>query len=308
MWFKNLKAYHLTSPIDLNPEDLERSLAAFAFKPCGKQESASMGWSSPFAASGMRSGVSLHHAANGCYWICLKKQDRILPASVVNAELTEKVAEIEAQTGSPVGKKAQQDLRQEIIFNLLPQSFTKNSYTHGVIACQQNLLLVEASSDGQAEAFLAYLRKAINSVPAIPLVRQSLQSELTSWVAEHSPERFMLLEEAEFKSLSEDGAVIRCKNQDLDSDEIKMHLQQGKLVQKVAIEWDERINFILHEDGSFKRIKFNDVVKEQNEDIPKDDIAAKLDADFALTSGEILALVESIKTAIPMIGDDLASQ
>ena len=98
------------------------------------------------------------------------------------------------------------------------------------------------------------------------------------------------------------------KNQDLDSDEIKMHLHQGKLVQKVAIEWDERINFILHEDGSFKRIKFNDVVKEQNEDIPKDDIAAKLDADFALTSGEILALVESIKTAIPMIGDDLASQ
>lgn len=305
MWFKNLKAYHLTSPIDLNPEDLESSLSQFAFKPCGKQDTASMGWSSPFAASGMRSGISLHHAANGCFWICLKKQERILPASVVNAELAEKVAEIEAKTGSPVGKKAQQDLRQEITFNLLPQSFTKNSYIHGVIATQHNLIMVEASSDGQAEAFLAYLRKAINSVPAIPLVRQSLQNDLTAWVTDKSPEQFVLLEEAELKSLSEDGAIIRCKNQPLDSDEIKIHLDAGKLVQKIAIEWDERISFILHEDGSIKRIKFTDVVKEQNADIPKDDIAAKLDADFALTSGEVLAFIDALKAAVPMIVEDL---
>jgi recombination associated protein RdgC len=219
--------------------------------------------------------------------------------------LAEKVAEIEAETGSPVGKKAQQDLKQEIQFKLLPQSFTKNSYIHGFIALDHDLVLVDASSDGQAEVFLAHLRKAIESLPVIPLVRQSLQFDLTTWLTEKSPANFELLEEAELKSPHQDGAIIRCKNQPLDSDEIKIHLDAGKLLQKVAVEWQERVNFVLHEDGSLKRIKFTDQVKEQTSDIPKDDIAAKLDADFALCSGEVLALLEAIKEAIPAIAEDL---
>ncbi|MBT0585296.1 recombination-associated protein RdgC [Alteromonas oceanisediminis] len=303
MWFKNLKTYHLTSPLSLDADSLENALAEFSFRPCGQQDTATMGFSSPFAAAGMRNATSLHHAANGNFWLCLKKQERILPAAVVNAELAEKVADIEAQTGAPVGKKAQQDLKQEIVFKLLPQSFTKNSYTHAMIATQHDKILVEASSDGQAEAFLAYLRKALTSVPAIPLVRQSLQSELTQWLTDKAPEKVVLLEEAELKSISEEGAIIRCKNQDLHSDEINLHLESGKLVQKLAIEWDERLSCLIHEDGSVKRIKFTDVVKEQTADIPKDEIAAKLDADFALMSGEILAFIENMITVLALNND-----
>ncbi|WP_100643815.1 recombination-associated protein RdgC [Alteromonas facilis] len=294
MWFKNLKAYRLTSPLSLDQESVESALAEFAFRPCGKQETATMGFEPPFAASGMRNATMLCHAVEGRYWICLKKQERLLPAAVVNAELAEKVADIEAQTGSPVGKKAQSDLRQEIITRLLPQAFTKNTYTHGFIATQDNLVVVNASGDGAAEAFLAHVRKALESLPVVPLVRQSLQSQLTDWVSDKPPLKVILQEEAEFKSVSDDGAIIRCKNQDLFSDEIKQHIDAGKLMQKVAIEWDERLQCVIQEDGAVKRLKFTDVVKEQNADIPKDELAAKLDADFALMSGEIIAFIDAM--------------
>ncbi|WP_158970816.1 recombination-associated protein RdgC [Paraglaciecola sp. L3A3] len=291
MWFKNLKLYTLTQDLDITEEDLETKLAEFKFRPCGSQEIATMGWGSPF-----NQGKTLIHVTAGRIWLTLKKQERILPAAVVNAELADKVALIEAETGSPVGKKAQQDIKQEIIQRLLPQAFTKNSFTHGFISWKDKLVVVDASADGKAEAFLAMLRKAIGSLPVIPMARQSIQGELTAWLKDDSvPSDIVILEEAELKALEEDGAIIRCKNQDLYSDEISNHLAAGKSVQKIAIEWNETLQAIIQEDLSIKRLKFTDVIVEQNDDIPKDDQLARLDANFALMSGEIVRFAERLK-------------
>jgi recombination associated protein RdgC len=300
MWFKNLKLFTLTQDLDITEQDLEEKLQEFKFRPCGSQELATMGWASPFAQ-----GKTYIHASAGRIWISLKKQERILPASVINAELAEKVAQIEADTGSPVGKKAQQDIKQEIIQRLLPQAFTKNSFTHGFISTKDNLVVVDASADGKAEAFLAMLRKAIGSLPVLPITRQSVQLELTSWLKDDStPTDITILEEAELKALDEDGAVIRCKNQDLHSDEIIQHLDAGKMVQKIAIEWSETFTALVQEDLSIKRLKFTDLVREQNDDIPKDQILAKLDADFTLMSAEVVKFAARLKELFNLTEQD----
>lgn len=296
MWFKNVKAFQLTQPLSLHDDDLEQALSEHSFRPCGSQETATMGFASPLSVAG-QSGM-LFHRVGDRYWITLKKQERILPASVINGELAEKVADIEAETGSPVGKKAQQDLKQEIIHRLLPQAFTKNTFTHGFISLTDNLVLVDASADGKAEAFLAMVRKAIGSLPVVPLARHSLQAELTSWLTDKAPENIVLLEEAEFKSTDENASIIRCKNQPLDSAEIALHLDSGKLVQKVAFEYAENLTAIIAEDGSVKRIKFADRIKEEVEDVPKDQVAARLDAEFALMSAELCELTSYLRTTL----------
>lgn len=284
MWFKNLKLYTLTQSIQLDEDELQQKLSEFAFRPCGSQEIASMGFASPF-----NQGESLYHAADGRFWITLKKQERLLPSAVVNAELADKVAMIESDTGSPVSKKAQQELKQEITHRLLPQAFTKNSFTHGFISIKDNLVVVDASADGKAEAFLAMVRKALGSLPVVPMARRSIQADLTLWLKDQKmPEAAVLLEEAEFRSPDEDESIVRCKNQDLSADEIMHHLDAGKLVQKVAIEWDETLTALVQEDLAIKRLKFSDMLKEQNEDIPKDQQLARMDADFALMSGEVV--------------------
>jgi recombination associated protein RdgC len=300
MWFKNLKLYALTQTLDIAEQDLEDKLAQFSFRPCGSQDLATMGFSSPF-----NNGKTLIHSAAGRIWLTLKKQERILPAAVVNAELAEKVAQIEAETGSSVGKKAQQDMKQEIIHRLLPMAFTKNSFTHGFISTKDNLVVVDASADGKAEAFLAMLRKAIGSLPVVPLARQSVQEQLTAWLqSQDVPNDVVILEEAELKALEEDGAILRCKNQDLGSEEIINHIEGGKVVQKLAIEWDETLSALIQEDLTIKRLKFSDVVREQNDDIPKDQQLARMDANFALMSGEIVRFATRLKVLFNLSIDE----
>lgn len=300
MWFKNLKLYHLTQSLELNEQDLQTKLADQAFRPCGNQDTATMGFSAPLGQSDM-----LYHAADGRFWITLKKQERLLPAAVVNAELAEKVAQIESDTGSPVGKKAQQDLKQEIIHRLLPQAFVKNSFTHAFISPRENLVVVDASADGKAEALLAMLRKALGSLPVVPLARRSVQADLTLWLKNHNvPEEVELLQEAELRAAGEDDSIIRCKNQDLGSDEIMHHIDAGKLVQKVAIGWDEALTALVQEDLAIKRLKFADVLKEQNDDIPKDQMAARMDADFALMAGEIVRFARWLQDTFKLLEDE----
>lgn len=296
MWFKNIKAYQITQPLSLDDGDLERVLSEQAFRPCKSQDLATMGFASPFSQADKQG--TMFQRVGQRYWLTVKKQEKLLPAAVINAELDDMVAKIEMETGSPVGKKAKADLKQEIQTRLLPQAFTKNTYTHGFISLEDNLVAVDASADGKAEAFLALVRKAIGSLPVVPLARHSLQSELTHWLTDAAPDGIALLEEAEFKSTDDAGSIIRCKNQPLDSDEITIHLDAGKLVQKVAFEYQDTLTAVIAEDGSLKRIKFTDRLKEETEDIPKDQVEARLDAEFALMSAELCTLLNFLRETL----------
>ncbi|MET1219151.1 MAG: recombination-associated protein RdgC [Glaciecola sp.] len=293
MWFKNAKLYQLTQPLSFDDADLEAGLSKLAFRPCGSQELATMGFVPPLPG-----GSLLFHVVAEHYLFCLKKQERILPASVINAELADKVQQIEQDTGAPVGKKAQQDLKQDIVQRLLPQAFTKHSLSFGFISNKDNLVVIDASADGKAEVLLAMLRKALGSLPVIPLCRSAIQSQLTGWLTNGTPEEITLLTEAELKAHDEEGATVRCKNQALDSDEILQHIENGKVVEKVGIDFAERLTCMLESDCSIKRIKYADALKEENQDIPKDQQAARFDADYALMSAELVDFAKFLQTAL----------
>ena len=293
MLFKNAKFYNLTAAVNL--AEIESQLAELAFRPCGSMETATMGWASP-----VPQGQALCHVANGFYTVALKKEERLLPSRVINRELSEKVEAIEAETGSPVGKKAQSDLRQEIITRLLPQAFTDHSYTYGTIIPESNLVIVNAASDSAAEAFLAMLRKTLGSLPVVPMVRHNTSMELTQWLNCSTPTKIELLEEADLKATDDTGSTIKAKNTALDSEEIQQHLDAGKLVQKVGIEYDEAFTAVFDNDGSLKRIKFTDRVIEENADIPKDQVTAKFDADVVLGISLLVQFADYIKQELKL--------
>jgi recombination associated protein RdgC len=292
MWFKNLKVYRFTSQFKLDDEQLQKMLESMTFRTCGSQDSQTMGWISPIPR-----GEMLFHKANNDYLFSLKREQKLLPASVVNNELSVKVGEMEAETGSPVPKKAQKDLKEEITNRLLPQAFSKFSVVNGFVSIDKQIVVIDASSDTNAEVFLACLRKCINSLPVVPFVKTSQEQILTSWLMQDAPDDFEILDEAELQSSAEDGGIIRCKKQDLDADEILAHMQAGKLVHKLAVNYQEKLGCVLAEDLSVKRLKFTDIVLEQNEDIDKTDMAAKIDADFVLFSSEVKLLIDSLADA-----------
>ena len=81
---------------------------------------------------------------------------------------------------------------------------------------------------------------------------------------------------------------------DLLSEEVETHLNAGKLVARLSLQWDERLSLVLAEDLCLRRLKFADELMKENEDIPEADNAARLDADFALMSDAITTLQDKV--------------
>lgn len=291
--FDNLKIYRLTQPLNLDSDTLERQLIEMACRPCGQHELATVGWH-PLL------GHLYAHVVQGTYTLVLKMEERILPSKVVKRETAERVAMIEAETGSPVGKRQQQDIQQEIITYLLPRAFVDHRYILGTVIPDAKLVIVNTPSDARAEQFLALLRRSIGSLPVVPLARINLQAHLTHWVQHEVPEKFELMESAALKKFDESESQLAAKDMPLDSEEIVMALDNGMFVQRLAICYDDAFTCEIHSDGSIKKIRFSDRVKEENEDIPKSEIAARIDADLCLEVGILTGFIETLAETLSL--------
>lgn len=297
LWFKNLLVYRLSREVSLSADEMEKQLSQFTFTPCGSQDMAKTGWVSPMGSHG---GDALTHSHNGQILLCARQEQKILPSPVIKQELQAKIEQIESEQHRKLKKTEKDSLKDEVLHSLMPRAFSRFSQTFMWIDTANGLIMVDAASAKKAEDMLALLRKSLGSLPVVPLTMESpIELTLTEWVRSgETPAGFTLQDEAELKAILEEGGVIRCKKQALVSDEIATHIENGKLVTKLAVDWQERIAVVLADDGSIKRLKFSDVIREQNDDIDRDDFAQRFDADFILMTGELAALIQNLVEAL----------
>jgi len=292
MWFKNIRAYRLTSSFDLSPEQLGEKLTQRGFQPCARSQAVSAGWVPPLGEE----SSELVHAANGRMLLKLKREERLLPATVVREQLEEKVAAIEAQQGRKVYRKERLTMKDEIVADCLPRAFTRSTGVYTYIDTRANWIFVDTASAGRAEELLNLLRECIGSFPVLlPQVNNAPTATMTGWLAHHNlPEDFALGEECELRDPGDEGGVVRCRGVDLLSEEVETHLHAGKQVARLSLSWEERLSLVLAEDLCLRRLKFSDELMKENEAIPEADNAARLDADFVLMSEAVTSLQERI--------------
>lgn len=288
-WFKNVMIYRLTKSLDWTSQKLQTALEQEIFHPCGQSDMSKFGWTNP-----LRGSELLHFSVGKQILLLARKEEKILPSHVVKRELDERVNLLEEKENRKLKKTEKQALKDDVTAMLLPRAFSKTQQTAIWIDSETNLIYVDAASSKRAEDTLALLRKSLGSLPVVPLAfANEPTTVMTNWIAQDNlPEYLTALEEAELKA--PDDAVIRCKNHPLDSEEILSHLQKGKLVTKLALNWDEHLSFVLNDDGSLKQLKFADQIREKNDDILKEDYAQRFDADFVLMTGELAKLTENL--------------
>jgi len=299
MWFKNLQLYRLGQPFDLTPEAFEERLRADEFKGCNSMDMLTYGWAPPLG----RHGQQLVHAANGYIMICARKEEKIIPAGVVKQLLDDKVATIEAAEAREVYRREKMRMKEEIIVDLLPRALTRISNLFAYIDVRNDLIIVDSASAAKAETLIGQLRNSLGRFPATPVkIKQSLSVLMTRWMnGEPLPNDFVLGGDCELKHPDPEGGVINCKHQDLEAGEVRNHIKNGKYAVKLALQWKERLSLVLHEDLSIKRLRFEDVIKETENDA--DDPVSQFDLDYSLMVLELAEFFPQLLAALG--GEDL---
>lgn len=300
MWFRNLRIYTLADDFELS-KDLDQALAEHQFTPCGRSELASFGWSSPF---GTKSEV-LYHNIGDSYLFCARKEEKVLPSSVVNAQLEEQIEAVEAEQGRRVVGKEKQSMKEDLVHRLLPQAFTRFKLTWGMLDTKLKIVVVDASASNQAEDFLGLLRSSLGSLPVKPWFSDNpTELYFTQWLKKGAiPGDFDFGDEAELRDSDQEGGILRCKNHELTSPEILAHLEHGKQLTKLGLIWADRITMVFEQDMAIKRFKATDMLLDEQDKLVDASAEEKIDADFALLSGEIRELYPQL---VSLFNDEIS--
>ncbi len=292
MWFKNLLLFRLAPSFNRSPEQIAEALGEQTFKPCGGLEPFSYGWSAPLG----RHGTELAHAANGFTLICARREQRLLPASVVRDVLDERIAAIEEAEARNVRAKEKRRMRDEITFELMPRAFTRSIDTFAYFAPRDGWLVVDAATPKRAEDLVVLLGHSLPGDPVEPWEPAVSPSQLmTRWLEgrDKLPAGFELADECELRDPGDEGALVRCLRQDLMAEEVRAHLKARKYVQRLALGFEDRLSFVLGADLSLRRLRFL-AVEELDADDQQDE-AARFDANFAFMTAELRALLERLQ-------------
>jgi recombination associated protein RdgC len=290
--FKNAKVFRLSAPFMLDQMALHERLMAQRFRPCGPLEVATMGWASPLGPN----AEVLAHAANGCLLVAARRQERLLPASVVAEAVAERVAEIEQTETRDVPRRERTQLREQLLTEMLPQAFTRSRLVRAYIDPVGGWAVVDASSDKVAEEVLSLLRKSLESFPAKPLTAGVPVSErLSAWVASgRGGDGFELEDQCELRDPGDSRSVVRCRGMDLTIPEVKAHLDSGKRVVALGLTWREHLSLVLDETLGLKRLKFADELIDAAADDAGEDETLRMEAEVSIMTDQLRSLLKAL--------------
>ena len=289
MWFRNARPYKLPGRLGIDASELSQRLSRRPFQPCRPSQAVSSGW----VAALSDDATDFVHKS-GDYWLIrLQREERLLPASVIRSEVNSRIQEIQTGQGRRVQRKERLDIVDEVTQDLMPRAFTKSQYLEALINDREGWVWVNTASAGRAEDLLSLLREGLGNLPvAIPDTQKSPVIVMSQWLLNGGlPDGMGLGGDVDLEDPQEEGGVVRVRGMYLESDEIRRHIESGKQVVRLALSWQDQIDFVVDRDLSLRRIRFSDELKGVNEEL-HEDVLARRDAD-CLLMGETLSTLQS---------------
>jgi recombination associated protein RdgC len=288
MWFNNALIFHYELE---NSTDLDAMLAEAALKPCPPHARLIYGWL-PVVEERYAQVIS------GATLICMGKEERILPKSVILRELEERVQAQESELVRTLKRSEKSQMAEEIEFELLPKAFCLQKRLYALFDSVSNHLIINTSSQSQAEQITSLLRKTLPGIRIEPIpYHEHLAARFSEWISTPAtvPANFQLASDCLLFSPDDEKKRFNCKGYELPADEVLTLLSQGLLPAEISIQWCERIQLTFTQDFTLKKIKCLDyLIDSFSEFKALDDEAQQRDAELTLLSGELRLLISEL--------------
>ena len=300
--FKNLIFYRIIGDWLPTLAAAEQSISAARFVECGASQEQSLGWTEP---RGDDHGPLIESVAG--QWIMkFAVETKVLPGSVLKQELSNRLQKIEGETGRKPGKKETRDIKDDVRLSLLPQAFTKKSHTLVWIDPSRKMLVLDATSNSKADACITAIIKSFEHA-AVQLVhtQTSPAAAMSLWLSnkETPSSHFSTDRDCILRACDESKASVRYAKHALDIDEVRGHIQSGKVPTMLAMTWRDRVSFNLCDTGNLKRVTFLDTAT-QDAGADSKSAANEFDADIAITTGALSSLIPDL---IDVLGGEVKS-
>jgi recombination associated protein RdgC len=292
MLFKNAFIYRLTRPFTISCDELARQLESRSFTPCSGLRPASFGWLPPTGDE----EAPLAHEVAGSILLCARREDKIVPASALNEAVAERVTRLETLEGRKLNSKERLSLKEDALADLLPRALPRSKQILGYLSPGDDLLLVGTAVASEAELFLNCLRDSIEDFSVVPpQIKSKPADTFTRWLMSRKlPDHFALGDQCDLLD-AEDGATINCRRVDLDTQEIRAHLENGKHCTRIGIRWHGDLRATVDKDLSLKQIKMESTDESMDEEA---DPTARLDATFAHMTLEFARFLPALFSAL----------
>jgi recombination associated protein RdgC len=293
MFFRNLTLFRFSATVATDLERLDEALGEHRLRPVGPLEMGTRGFVSPLG----RNEEALTHNVAAHTLLTVGSEDKLLPTAVVNDELSRRLQKIAEEDGRKVGGRERKRMKDDVLNELLPRAFVRTSRMSGYVDKKSGWLVLDTSSRKSAENALTQVREALGSFPAVPLApEEAPRALMTDWVSSGVlPAGLSLGDECELRDpATATGAIARCRRQDLETEEVREHLRNGKQVFQLGLVFDDRISFVLGEDLILRKLRFLDVVLDDMGD-SHESAAAEMDANFAMMALEFGRLLGKLE-------------
>jgi recombination associated protein RdgC len=300
--FKSASFFRIADDFVLPPlEALEEALQTACFVPCGATQAESSGWVAP---RGNKS-TALAESINRQIIVRLCTERRPVPASAIKAAVEERIEKYKQETGRErVGAKIKKEFKEEVLVDLMPRAFTKQSSTTLWLDPVNKFIVVDSGSLTGADKVVSFLVEALSSIPgAAGLKAQPVQTTLSAavsmahWLSSReAPVGFTVDRDCELKMPDDEKSAVRYSRHTLEIDEVAEHIAAGKVPTQLAMTWNDRVSFVLSDAGQIKKLKLLDVVLDGIGDRGKDDDG--FDTDAAILTGELSAMIPDILEAL----------
>ena len=303
VWFKQLQAFWCTPPTEKTVEDLEAALAKQTIGECPSTVAVNYGWESPFGANNSTLVVSVGHFH--CAKFSVAK--RLLPLDVIRQTVAERMAEQEAQQGIPISKREQKRMIEEVHFELLPKAFVQKKSCMVMWDWDKKRMYVSQTQ----QALLDHLTASLAfCMPGWDLkvckTEQNIEKRLTRWLKQDDqlPNAYQWGDACQLADPKNRFCSIRFAGNELQSQSVKQHLEDGMWVKQVQLKWQDRLSFTINPNFALSQIKYLDLEKNLDDsESPKE----KMLSEIALLGPLYSQLVDSLADSLGGLVEKQAS-